>query len=101
MLLRVLTSLYLIQVCGISLTRFKEFREFFPSSFTSPLVKGIDNFWILCGIVDVFNDSHRQISSGVEKKADESISAIQFCATPKGDLPHYSYIFRNPEPLGI
>ena len=20
---------------------------------------------------------------------------------PKGDLPHYSYIFRKPEPLGV
>ena len=28
------------------------------------------------------------------------MSAIQFCNTPKVDLPHYSYIFRNPEPLG-
>ena len=25
--------------------------------------------------------------------------AIQFCTTPKGDLPHQSFIFRNPEPL--
>ena len=31
---------------------------------------------------------------------DESLSAIHFCTTPKGDLPHYSYIFRNMEPLG-
>ena len=28
------------------------------------------------------------------------MSAIQFCTNPKGYLPHYSYIFRNPEPLG-
>ena len=34
------------------------------------------------------------------KKADELMRAIQFCTTPKGYLPHYSYIFRNPEPLG-
>ena len=32
--------------------------------------------------------------------ADESTSDIQFCITPKGDLPQYSYIFRNPEILG-
>ena len=30
---------------------------------------------------------------------DESMSAIRICTTPKGDLPHYSYIIRNPEPL--
>ena len=28
------------------------------------------------------------------------MSAIRFRTTPKGDLPHYSYIFRKPEPLG-
>ena len=27
------------------------------------------------------------------------MSAIRFCTTPKEDLPHYSYIFRNPDPL--
>ena len=31
--------------------------------------------------------------------ADESMSAIIFCTIPKGDLPHYSYIFRNPDML--
>ena len=34
------------------------------------------------------------------KVGDESMSAIKFCTTPKGDLPHLSYIFLNPEPLG-
>ena len=28
------------------------------------------------------------------------MSAIQFRTNPKVDLPHYSYIFRKPEPLG-
>ena len=32
--------------------------------------------------------------------ADESMSAMQFCTTPKGDLPHYYYIFRKTDPLG-
>ena len=27
------------------------------------------------------------------------MSVIQFCTTPKGYLPHYSYIFRKPEIL--
>ena len=30
----------------------------------------------------------RQIALGVGKTADESMSAIQFCTPPKGDLPH-------------
>ena len=32
--------------------------------------------------------------------ADEMMSAIQFWNTPKGDLPNYSYIFREQEALG-
>ena len=28
------------------------------------------------------------------------MSAIQFCTTPKGYYPHYSYSFSNLEPLG-
>ena len=28
------------------------------------------------------------------------MSAIRFQTTEKGNLPHLSYIFRNPEPLG-
>ena len=31
---------------------------------------------------------------------DESMSAIMFRTTSKGNLPHLSYIFRKPEPLG-
>ena len=42
----------------------------------------------------------RQISSGVINISNESISTIRFCTTYKGNLPHYSYIFRFPEPLG-
>ena len=29
------------------------------------------------------------------------MSAIQFCTTPKVDLPHCPYIFRKPDSLGI
>ena len=32
--------------------------------------------------------------------ADESMGDIRFCTTPKGDLPHHSYIFRSLEILG-
>ena len=28
------------------------------------------------------------------------MSTIRFCTTPKGDLPHHSYIFRTPDPFG-
>ena len=79
---------------------FKEFREFWPCYFFDPLVKGTDNFWRIRGLIDGLNELRRQIASGKEKTADESMSSIRFRTTPKGDLPHYSYIFRKPEPLG-
>ena len=88
-----------LQVCGIYLTRFKEFRKFWPFSFVDPLVKVTNNFWKIRGLIDGFNESRRQIASGREKNVDESMSAIRFHTTLKGDLMHYSYIFSKPEPL--
>ena len=82
------------------MTRFKDLRKFWPYSFVDPLVKGTNNFWKIRGLIDGFNESRRQIASGIEKTADESMSAILFRTTPKGYLPHYSYISRNPETLG-
>ena len=35
------------------------------------------------------------------KVGGESMSEIRFWTTAKGNLPHFSYIFRKPEPLGI
>ena len=89
-----------LQVCGTSLTWFKEFRTSWPCSFVDPLVKVNDNFWKIRGLIDEFNESRRQIASGKDKTADASMSAIQFRTTPKLYLPHYSYIFRKPDPLG-
>ena len=60
-----------LHVCGISLKRFKDFRTFWPCSFFDQLVKVTDNFWKIRGLIDGFNDSHRQIDSGVGKTADE------------------------------
>ena len=52
------------------------------------------------GLFGGVNESHRKITSGVEKEADKSMISIRFWTNPKGDLPHYSYIFRNTEPFG-
>ena len=49
---------------------------FWDFSFVYPLVKGADNFWKVRGVIDRFNESRRQIASGVGKTADELISAI-------------------------
>ena len=80
--------------------RFKEFRTFCPNSFVDLSVKGAVNFWKFCGIIGGFNESCRQIASGVGKTADESMRAIRFCTNPKVNLPRYFHIFRDPEPLG-
>ena len=101
MFLLVCTSLYPLQFCNVSLTRFKDFRTFWPCSFVDPSVKSTNNFWKVRGLIDGFNKSCRHIASGVEKMAYELMSAIQFCNTHKGDLLHYNYIFRVTEPLGI
>ena len=66
-----------IEVCGMSLTRFKDFMTFWPCSFVDPLVKGTDNFWKMRGLIDGFNESRRQIASSAGKTVDESMSAMQ------------------------
>ena len=40
------------------------------------------------------------IAASFLKVGDESMSAIRFRTTAKGNLPQLSYIFRKPEPLG-
>ena len=65
------------------------------------MVKDIYNFWKVRGLIVRFNKSRSHIASGVVKTVDESMSVIRFRTTPKGDLPHYSYIFRKTEPLCI
>ena len=67
---------------------FKEFKDFFSGSFTSPSVKVIDNLWKFQGVINRFNESRRQIASGVVEMSYESMSAIRFFTTPKVDLPH-------------
>ena len=100
MFLWVITSLDPLQVFGIYLTRFNKFRKFWPSYFVDPSVRVTDNFCKVHRMIDRFNESRKNIALGVGKTADESMSAIRFCTTPKGYLPHYYFIFRNTEPLG-
>ena len=76
MFLWVLNSIYPLQVCGISLTRFKKFRTFLPCYFIDPSVKGTNNFWKIRGLIGGFNNSRRHIASGVKKTAYELMSAI-------------------------
>ena len=47
-----------------------------------------------------FNAACKNIASSFMKVGDDSMSAISFRTTAKDNLPHLSYIFRKPEPLG-
>ena len=47
-----------------------------------------------------FNAACNNIDASFLKVGDESMSAIYFWTKAKGDLPHLSYIFYKPEPLG-
>ena len=47
------------------------------------------------------NTACKNIAASYLKVGDESMSAISFCTTEKGNLLHFSYIFCKPEPLGI
>ena len=67
MFLLVLNSLYILEVCGISLTRLKDSRKFLPFSFVNPSVKCDDNFRKVRGVIDRFNELRRKIASGIEK----------------------------------
>ena len=64
-------------------------------------VKGTDNFCKVRGLIDRFNESRSNIASGVLKTSDESMSAIQFCTFPKGDLPHCSNFYKSGVTGGI
>ena len=51
-------------------------------------------------LVGGFNEACNNISSSSMKVGYESMSAISFWKMAKGNLPHLSYIFRKPDPLG-
>ena len=51
-------------------------------------------------LFDGFNTTCKNIAASFLKVGDESMSAIRFRTTEKGNLLHLSYIFRKPEPLG-
>ena len=51
-------------------------------------------------VISGFNAAFKNIAVSSMNVRDESMSAIRFWTTAKGNLPHLSYIFRKPEPLG-
>ena len=59
-----------------------------------------DEWWREKHIFDGFNTACKNIAASFLKLGDESMSAIRFWTTVKGNLPHLSYMFRKLEPLG-
>ena len=51
-------------------------------------------------LFDGFNTACKNIAASFLKVGDESMSAIRFWTTAKGNLLNLSYIFRKPDPLG-
>ena len=50
-------------------------------------------------INESFNEACKNISADYLKVGDESMNAIRFWTTAKGNLPNFSYIVRKMEPL--
>ena len=63
-------------------------------------VKATYEWWREKFSTNGLNAACKNISASSMKVGDESMSAIHFRTTAKGNLPHWSYIFRKPEPLG-
>ena len=51
-------------------------------------------------LIDGFNVVCKNIAASFLEVGGDSISAIRFRTTAKGDLPYLSYVLCNPEPLG-
>ena len=51
-------------------------------------------------MTDGFNAAYKNIAAIFLKVGDESMSENRFRTTDQGNLPHLSYIFRKPDPLG-
>ena len=59
-----------------------------------------DEWWRGEHLFDGFNTACKNIAASFLKVGDELMSTIRFRTTAKGNLPHLSYIFWKPEPLG-
>ena len=51
-------------------------------------------------LIDDLNEACKNISASSLKVGDESMSAISFWTTEKGNLPHLSYNLCKSDPLG-
>ena len=85
---------------GISITRGKDFRNYWSQGFELEADKATYEWWRSKLLIDGFNEACKNIAAIYLNVGDDSMSAIHFQAMVKGNLPHLSYIYRKPEPLG-
>ena len=96
----ILTSFF-CQICGISLTRVKKIRKYWPKVFDSEEEKDIDELCRSKLLINVFNEAYNIIATSYLKVGDESMRAILFWTMSKGNLPHLSYSSCKTEPLRV
>ena len=86
----------------MSKNRFDAIRKYFPYAFQDlEAMRNGDPWHMVSKLVEDFNTNRAEkIAASVYKVVDELISAWRPQSTPKGGLPHLSFIMRKPEPLG-
>ena len=87
-------------ICSISLTRGNEFRNYWPNIFEAGEGKASDEWCRERLSIDGFNEACKNISAISLKVRDESMGAIVFQTTAKGNLPHLSHDLCKTEPPG-
>ena len=86
------TNTIFLQICGISLTRIKEFRKYCPKISLSGEDKATGEFLRSKLLINGFNEACKNIAAIYLKVGYEYMGAIRFRKTTKGNLPHLSYI---------
>ena len=86
-------------ISGISRTRGKDFKKYWPQGFGLKADKATEEWWRGKLLIYGFNAACNNIAASFMKVGDESMSEIRFWTTTKGNLPHLSYILHKPEPL--
>ena len=93
-------TLFYLQICGISHSRGKEFRKYWPQIFDLEEDKYLYEWWRSRFLINGFNYSCKNIVASYMKVWDQSMRAIRFRTTLKGKLPHLYCFFCNTQPLG-
>ena len=84
----------------ISPHRFKEIKEMLHYAFFDKVDEN-DPWYPLNSLVEAFNDNRRRwLVASLVIVLDESMSSFQPRTTKTSLLPHLSFIFRKPKPLG-